>query len=278
MNCVGCNQPMDPALFPATTHPNCLVFEELDEVGDPFSNMIKAKVTEIIRWQESQHPRGHQVSIGPSEIGDTCDRRIGYRIAGVPGVNTEFDPWAAIVGTAVHTWLDSAVQAYMEHTGNEEWSTETALVLDDFIEGHSDLYNYEHQLVIDWKTAGPDVMRKVAKNGPSPGYMIQTHIYGYMFESHGIPVKKVALVFLPRAGRLAGIYVWSADYDRSVAENALARLSGIAQKVIALNVLTESHRWEQIDAEPSNLCGFCPWYDPHRDLERGADATGCPGR
>jgi hypothetical protein len=101
-----------------------------------------------------------------------------------------------------------------------------------------------------------------------------------MFAKTGRPVKKVALVFLPRASLLTRTYVWVADYDPSVAEVALTRVSGIATKLLDLEILTEGneHRWEQLPAVGGNHCGFCPWYQPSRDPERGADLTGCPGR
>lgn len=278
MNCVACGERMDPVLAPAVTHPNCLTFTELEGEEDIFGRMLKQKLTDIILWYDKQNPRSKQVQIGPSEIGDPCDRRIGYRIAGLEGCNTEFDPWAAIVGTALHSWLDEAVQAWMKDTRTDDWLTETTLVLSEFIQGHADLYNKEHAAVIDWKSAGPDVMKRVKRDGPSPGYMIQTHVYGYLFEQADMPVRKVSLVFLPRAGWLRDMYVWSADYDRAVAEQALTRLYGIAQQVVSMDVLNQSHRWEQIGAVPSNSCAFCPWYDPARDPEQGADHSGCPGR
>lgn len=277
MRCVACGGDMDPSLAPATTHPMCLAIGDFDG-QDPFSRLLKSRLIEMILWADKQNPRSKQVAIGPSEIGDLCDRRIGYRIAQVTPCNTDFDPWAAIVGTALHSWLDKAVQLWMDEHNDPAWMTESTLSIGEFVEGHADLYSHEHQAVIDWKGAGPDVMRKVRKDGPSPGYMIQTHIYGYGFEQKGWPVKKVALAFLPRAGWLKDMYVWSADYDRSVAESALNRLYGIARRLIDLNVLTQSHRWEQVEATPSNSCGFCPYYDPGREAERGADETGCPGR
>ena len=277
LRCVACGLEMDPVLAPATTHPTCLVFGDLDE-EDPFSVLLKQKLIQMILWADKQNPRSKQVAIGPSEIGDQCDRRIGYRIAQIPQCNTDFDPWAAVVGTALHSWLDQAVQMWMAEHQDPAWSTETTLSISEFVEGHSDLYSHEYHAVIDWKGAGPDVMKKIRRDGPPVGYKIQTHIYGYGFEQKGWPVKKVALAFLPRAGWLKDMFVWSADYDRSVAEAALNRLYGIARRLMELDVLKQSHRWEQVEATPSNSCGFCPWYDPGRDAERGADETGCPGR
>ncbi len=285
MNCLACGKEMAVLLAPdQVTHPTCLMIEEPVEGVDPFSVLLKQQLTEIILWQAKRNPREWQVNIGPSEIGNPCDRSVGYRLVGLPGCNTEFDPWASIVGTAVHDWLDRAVTEWVDNLSSEAhtppWVTETELGLNEVVTGHSDLYSTEHQAVVDWKTAGVDVMRKVLKDGPPDGYRIQTHIYGYMFEKSGRPVKKVALVFLPRAGLLKNMYVWSADYSRTVAETALARMSEIARRVLDLEVLTKGHehRWEQLEATPGNHCGFCPWYDPGRDPERGADTTGCPGR
>jgi hypothetical protein len=277
MNCPICKTHMDPVLEPEGVHPTC--FEQIDE-DDPFAAMLKQKLIDIIRWAETQNPRAKQVAIGPSEIGEPCDRRIGYRMAEIPAVNYSFDPWAAIMGTAIHSWLDDAVHLWMKEHNSDEWATETTLAINDFVEGHSDLYWKLHQTVIDWKGAGPDVMKKIIRDGPPFGYQIQTHIYGYGFEQAGWPVKKVALAFLPRAGWLKNMYVWTADYDRSLAEAALNRLSVIATQLVNLDILTDGniHRWEQVEATPSNNCGWCPWYDPGREPEQGADNTGCPGR
>ena len=278
-NCFICGRPMDPWLTQQghNTHPTCPMFAEPGN-EDPFTLMLKSQLIEIILWGEDQNPRGHQVLIGPSEIGDVCDRRIGYRIAGVEPCNTEFDPWPSIMGTAVHSWLQDTVNKWVEKEGQTDWFTEATLNINDFVEGHSDLYWVKHHTVIDWKTAGPDVLKKIRAEGPPPGYVIQAHMYGYGFEQTGMPVKKVALAFLGRAGWLKDMYLWVADYDRSIAENAMGRLYRIANKVVTMDVLNQSHRWEQIEATPSNSCGFCNWYAPGKDSETGADATGCPGR
>jgi hypothetical protein len=285
MNCLACGLEMSVLLTPdQVTHPTCLMIEEPVEGQDPFSVLLKQELVDIIKWQAKRNPREWQTNIGPSEIGNPCERSIGYRLVDLPGINVEFDPWASIVGTAIHAWLDKAVTEWVENLSTEEhtppWITETELALDQIVTGHADLYSVKHEAVIDWKTAGVDVMRRVVKEGPPDGYRIQTHIYGYLFERAGYPVKKVALVFLPRASTLSKIYVWSADYSRAVAETALERMYGIARQVVELDPLTKGneHRWEQMDATPGNHCGFCPWYDPGRDPERGADNTGCPGR
>jgi len=279
VKCLRCYEEMDPVNAPFGTHPGCdMRLLPVDEEEDPFVSMLRAQLMDMVKWYEKQSPRSQQEMIGPSELGTLCDRRIGYRIAGVTKCNTDFDPWPSIMGTSVHSWLDGAVKAWMRAHGSEDWLTETRLVINDFVVGHSDLYG--HKAVIDYKTAGPDVMKKVRKEGPPLGYQIQAHVYGYGFEQKGLPVERVCLVFLPRAGWLRDMYIWSVPYERDIALGSMVRLQLVAQKILELDILIDGngHRWEQVDAYPSNDCGWCPFYDPGRDPERGADETGCPGR
>jgi hypothetical protein len=276
--CTVCGSKLDPVNPGQTTHPMCNKGFGEPYNEDPFSIKIKTALTEIIVWHDKQNPRGNQSTIGPSEIGDPCDRRIGYRLAQIAACNKDYDTWPSIVGTAIHTWLQTATEAWMAATGKRHWLTETVVEMDQLGPGHSDLYWAEEQCVIDHKTAGPDVFKKTKANGPAPGYIVQAHLYGYGFEQAGYPVKKVALAFFGRAGWLRDMYVWSADYDRSIAEAAMARVFKIAQECVTLDVLKQSHRWQQLEATPSNTCGFCPWYAPWKDDDAGADHTGCPGR
>ena len=277
--CVICGNELHPLLDASfITHPTCPMFTEPDD-ADPFAAMLKGKLTEMILWKERTNPRALQTEVGPSEIGDPCDRRLGYKLAGIPPRNVDYDPWPSVMGTAMHTWLDDAVSAWEAENGDQaEWVTETPVAVGEFVKGRSDLYNRPLGCVIDHKSAGPDVMKKIKKEGPPPGYVVQIQCYGYGYEQLGWPVKKVALVFYPRAGWLRDMYVWTADYDRSIAEAALNRLYGIAHRVVSMDILKQSHRWEDVPATPSNSCGFCPWYDPGRDVDRVADDTGCAGR
>lgn len=268
---------MDTVNASFKTHPACdMKLMPVDD-EDPFVTLLRSQIMDMIKWAERQNPRSQQIMIGPSEIGTLCDRRIGYRLAEIKPCNTDFDPWASIVGTAIHSWLDDAVNDWMKAHGSTGWSTETRLLIDSFIEGHADLYSHDHKTVVDWKTVGPDVMKKIKRDGPPLGYRIQTHVYGYGFEQEGHQVDKVCLVFLPRAGWLKDMFIWCSDYDREIAEVAMSRIQLIAQQILALDILTYPDKWRHVEAVPSNECGFCPYYDPGRG-NLGADETGCPGR
>jgi hypothetical protein len=185
-----------------------------------------------------------------------------------------------VVGTALHTWLEQAFTVYNEsHVGPPAWKTETRMQLDQVVQGTSDLYSHEYRAVIDWKGAGPAVMKKVREHGPPLGYQIQAHLYGYGYTLQGLPVDKVCLVFLPRAGWLKDMFVWCDDYSESVAMGAIMRLYQIAQDLMKLDISTYSDRWNQVSATPGNDCGFCPWYSPSTEtVVTGATDKGCPGR
>ena len=62
----------------------------------------------LVRDVDAKKPRSLQTTIGPSDAGTECSRKLGHKLAGTPKVNTFTDPWPAIVGSAVHAWLDNA--------------------------------------------------------------------------------------------------------------------------------------------------------------------------
>lgn len=233
---------------------------------------------QVILWAERQNPRAQQKMIGPSEIGAVCDRRIGYRIAEITPCNVDADPWPAVVGTGMHLWLNNAFTAWNKAHASTRWETESPLLITDLVIGHGDLYDHESGMVIDHKGAGNDVMRQVRANGPKPEHEVQTQLYGLGYQRLGYAVKKVAVIYYPRAGWLRDSYVWVDDFRPEVAYAALDRLGNISKHLVGLDVIRNPHRWEQVDATPSNACGLCDWYNPGRDPERGADDRGCPGK
>ncbi len=279
MNCVVCQGPLDPALAPEISHPTCSAtsfFDPLDGT-DPFDLALKQQLLEVIRFADREDPRSKQVQVGPSEMGVGCDRRLAYRLAGLAEVNTAFDPWPATVGTAIHAWLERAMSLWNAQSATENWLTEQSINFDFGGVGHGDLYRVDPPTVIDWKSASKDVMTKVKKDGPPQKYIVQIHLYGYGYKQMGRPVDRVALAFVPRAGWIKDMYVWSQPYNEQIATDAINRMFRIARDAVGLDVIREPHRWQQLEAEPSDDCGTCPWYNPLRTAEQGASEQGCPG-
>jgi hypothetical protein len=278
VNCLGCGTVLDVRLVELgeKIHPSCMAF--FPEENDPLAETLKAELTKIIVWADSNSPRSLQLEPGPSELGSPCDRQLAYRLMATPDVNIHWDRWPAIVGSAIHVRLDEDIQRWVAETGDTRWRPEVRVNVDEFLHGHSDVYR--DGVVIDHKTASDDIMRKVREDlvKYKPGYIVQVMLYGLGYQNQGLPVTDVALAFYPRGGRLRDMYVWTAPYDRSIAEAALTRMYDIAARALELDLIEHPHRFEQIDATPTNDCGFCPWYDPNKQLDTGADNLGCPGR
>lgn len=272
MNCLLCDERMDETLVKrgVAFHPTC------DDQDPQEASELKRVVQELIRWTDANSPRSLQKQLGPSEMGDACDRRIAYRLTETREVNAAKDPWPAIVGTAIHGWLEKAVAQHQnEISGSmvDRWVTEIAVSPDPIITGHSDVYDPVRHRVIDWKTAGTDVMKKIRTQGPPASYIYQANLYGLGHEMAGRPVKDIALVFLPRAGWLSGIYVWRDVYRRHLAERMIERVYSLGDRLLAGTM-----PWE-IEATPADACGYCPFYasgDGLMGVE--ASANGCPGR
>jgi hypothetical protein len=278
VKCLGCGDQLDAKLaaLGEKIHPSCMAF--FPDEPDPLAETLKKELTEIIIWADRNSPRSLQVEPGPSELGTPCDRQLAYRLTNTPEVNIHWDRWPAIVGSAIHIHLDKMINAWVAETGDTRWRSETRVQVDDVLHGHSDVYR--DGIVIDHKSCSQDVMRKVREDLAKykPGYIVQLMLYGLGYENQGLPVKSVALAFYPRGGRLRDLYVWTAPYDRSIAEAALARMYDVAARCIELDVIDNPHRFEQLDAVPTDDCGFCPWFDPGKQLDIGADHLGCPGR
>lgn len=270
---------MDPALAPELSHPTCSATSFFDPMDgtDPFDLLLKQQLLEVIRYADREDPRSKQQQIGPSEMGVECDRRIGFRLAGVDEVNVAFDPWPATVGTAIHAWLERAMSLWNSNSATQNWLTEQSINFDFGGIGHGDLYRLDPPTVIDWKSASKEVLAKVKKHGPPQKYVTQIHLYGYGYTQMGKAVDRVALAFVPRAGWIKDMYVWSEPYNEQVATDTIQRMFRVAKQAVDLDVIKQPHRWQQLEAVPSDDCGMCPWYNPLLTPEQGASDQGCPG-
>jgi hypothetical protein len=236
---------------------------------------LKAEMIKIIRWADATTPRSLQREIGMSEVGADCLRRLAYRLAELPDVNTTVDPWFSIMGKAVHAWLAETLAAWNNapEYGGPVFQIEQRVVAtsDQYgVAGSTDFYR--NALVGDHKLVGADALRKYRDNGPSNQYRVQVHVNGLGWEQAGWPVDEVAILFYPRSGYLDSMHVWSEPYNRQVALDALARLASVRQLTA---VLAPHGAYGNIPAQPDKAgCVWCPFYRPGAP----ADATGCPGK
>lgn len=233
---------------------------------------IATNVVTTVKNAGQNAPRSLQRVIGPSEMGVPCVRRLAYKLCDWPAVNADGDPWASIIGTAVHTWMEATFAAENRRLGQERYVIERRLHIQGNIYGHADLFDRATGTNMDWKCVGLDRLDKYRKNGPGEQYRIQAHLYGMGQQNAGETVNDVCVVFLPRGGRIDGLHVWTEPYDRAVAEQALARMDNVLTALTHLDPPTNPQAWGMFPATDS-FCTFCPWFAPG-----STDASkGCPG-
>lgn len=262
--CEACTVHMDDGLHP-------LPLNHQARGGDPM--LLRDELLHVIATHIDNHPRSAQTRIGPSEVGGPCPRRIAYKLAGTPEANVRTAPWRPTVGTAVHSWLEQACEAWNAAHSVERFYLEQKVTVGTIggveITGSCDCYDRITATVVDWKVVGPTALRnyKAAKH-PGEQYRTQAHLYGRGFVREGLPVDHVAVMFLPQSGELTDAYYWTEPYEEQVALAGLSRADGIATLVAALG-LNAPAQLPAVDAH----CGFCPW------LVRGSTdlTTGCPG-
>lgn len=240
------------------------------------AGQIAAHVTQVIKHASTNAPRSQQKAIGPSEIGTPCIRRLAYRLLDWdPKPNADTDPWAAIVGTAVHAWLDQTFTAanYQLPDGRPRYEVERRVSADAHLSGSSDLLDRHFGAVIDWKVPGATAMTEYRKKqDPGLTYRVQAHVYGLGYANAGEDIRDVAIVFLPRSGRLDGMWVWTEPFQPLIAHAALQRRDNVMQALMAVDPEANPAGWAAFPAT-SAYCTFCPFYLPgSTDLSQG-----CPG-
>ena len=123
--------------------------------------------------------------------------------------------------------------------------------------GHIDFFHKGFLTVVDWKTS----TKKNLKNFPSQQNIWQIQNYGLMKTCEGVLVRKVALVIIPRDGRLDEIAQWVGDYDEAEALKGQAWLEDVKSRT----------RAPEPERSAKSYCPtYCQFFDP-------TALIGCPG-
>ncbi|MGW9437766.1 hypothetical protein [Streptomyces sp. NPDC055607] len=246
--------------------------------NDEFSQLLAERIGQFIVAADAGSDRSQQRAIGPSEVGEPCERQLTYKLLDWPETNTERDPIAAIIGTGFHMWMADQFTTRNTALGGDRYKVETRVTVRASpieaarLEGSADLYDRLTRLNNDWKLVGVSSLDKYRRQGPGEKYRVQAHLYGLGQENAGEPVDRVAVTFIARHHELK-VHVWSEPYDRTVAETALVRLDRIRDRAQVLELDLHPERWTQIPTNNRATCRFCPWLKPgSTDL-----SAGCPG-
>jgi hypothetical protein len=199
-------------------------------------------------------------------------------MAGLPVTNHVVDPWASVIGTAVHAWLADAFTTWNTRHGIARWLAEQRVSPHPDHPGTADLYDADEFAVVDHKVLGESSMAKVrSTSGPSIRYVVQLLLYGKGYRILGLPVKRVALVAYPRsAASLDGLYVWeraTGPQDDAFIEEVFKLTD--QRKRMAEEITNGRRQLTDIPSTPdSDECFFCPFYRPQSKHDNG---PGCPG-
>jgi len=206
---------------------------------------IKEKLIKALHDKENNRPRSNQVQIGPSELGG-CRRKVWYRLNDQPETNDAELKLAAIMGTAIHSAIESA------------FAGDNSIVLEQTVEyngmkAHVDAFVPETGDVIDWKT----VKAKNLSYFPSQQQRWQVQVYGYLIDKAGKgKPRTVNLGAIPRDGDERDIKVHSEAYDESIALEALSWLEAIK----------ESAKAPAPERDESYCKFYCKYYDASGEM------------
>jgi hypothetical protein len=282
-------QPFSPFLQPGEwTEPKPVFLQpppyEGPAKGEPMGELAKELATKIKETfysysnRKTTDNRGAQTTLGPSEIGTPCDRRLAMALLGVPAVNAGGDGWAAFVGTCTHVGMAEVYTFADAGTGRYAVELPVFTGMPAVPRGTTDLLDRRDGTVVDWKVMGAYSLKKFKLEGPSETYRTQAHVYGYGAERAGEKVRNVAVVGLPRAGSsLDEMHVWTEKYDKKFALAALARVEEIASRTWTLGRSPESDKVNMSVAREfptGDDCRYCPF---HLKGDKGME-RGCPGK
>jgi len=251
----------DPEKYPAPPPPEPAADKR---APTPQQLILGAWVRDQIVMIAGTSDRSRQAALGASEIGQKCERRIAYRIAGTPVVN-HADPIRSLLGTGFHAAMAKGLRR-LDRRMNR-YLVEVRVSYRG-VPGVVDLHDRAYRRASDWKTSSMSNIRRFITDGVPPNYQVQLQIYAQGLIAAGEDVEEVALVFVPREAKsLSDIWCWSQPVDKAAADKAIDRYERIADTTRRLNPAA-------VPAWPSNLCTYCPNHRAHAvDL-----SIACPGK
>lgn len=215
---------------------------------------LQNMIVKSLQGYDQSRSRSKQVEVGPSSLGG-CKRRVWHDLKQTEKIN-ETETLSAILGTFIHSGMEKAMKR-MDPFG-DNFLIEVELNHEE-IKGHCDLFIKDLGIVVDFKSKTKSNMRYLGKGQEQ--WQIQT--YGWLLEQSGYTVNQVALVGIPRDGKMTDIVVWQDAYKPEIALEALEWLRNLKD-------------WAASDDEPpapeltQSFCkNYCPYFDP-------SGVIGCP--
>lgn len=250
---------------------------------EPTTELALGDLQAVIKDYERNIERSLQKEIGPSEVGQPCDRRLVMQLLGAEEINADRDQWPATVGTAVHELLANAFRRNNDVLTSQgrspRWLVEQPITIRPGLIGHTDLVDLWTWTIIDHKNVSVASLRSHKKAGhPGPQYEVQAHLYGYGWARAGLPVSKVAIAFYPKSGMMRDSWMWTADYDETIALGALDRMDRLLGNANDAEMAdgTVDHYLRSLPRDYAH-CDWCPYADTSRTEPSENPAVSCSG-
>lgn len=246
------------------------------------SELCLGDLQAVIRDYERNIERTLQVEIGPSEVGQPCARRLTMQLLGAEDINGDRDQWPATVGTAVHELLANAFRRnnnVLAASGHApRWLVEQAITIRPGLIGHTDLVDLWTWTIVDHKNVSVKSLRDHKAAGhPGRQYEAQAHIYGLGWARAGLPIKKVAIAFYPKSGMMRDSWLWTADYDESLALAALDRMDKLLADANAADLADQLDQFLWALPRDTTHCDWCPFFEAGREVPSENPAATCSG-
>lgn len=259
--------------------------------NSPWAERYGNEQKQLVKDYAARSPRSLQRHLGPSELGEACDRQVVMKMAGLTATNHVSDPWASVMGTAGHAYVEGMyIWDNVRRAQNGQpyrWIPEQRVCPDpdphtrvagpDSHPGTADLYDVANIALVDHKFLGDTSRQKLIAHGPKQVYFIQLLLYRRGYMNLGLPVNRIVLLAWPRTkSSLDELYVWEytpTQDDENRVDEVLRRTAlrqGVADMVRdgRVNIM-------DVPATPNDdSCHYCPLYRPQAYHD---GSYGCPG-
>jgi hypothetical protein len=251
----------------------------------PWAEAYGREQRRLVSDYAARAPRSLQKHLGPSELGEECDRQVVFKMAGtLAKTNNVSDPWASVMGTAGHAWVEGMYHwdnaRRVSLGGVPRWIPEQRVTPDPGASPHpgtADLYDIPWQSLVDHKFLGDSSRAKLVSRGPKRVYKVQLLLYRRGYQVMGLRVDRIVLLAWPRTkSSLDELYVWEhvpTAEDEELVDDVLERTG--ARQAVAGMVRAGTVSIMDVPATPDDdSCHWCPLYRPQAAYD---SSYGCPG-
>lgn len=241
-----------------------------------FELQVCAMLREMFFQYTNRSRRSQQTTLGPSQIGTPCDRKLVMHFLQAPKVNPGGDNWASFVGTQIHNGLEGMLK--WADAGRGRFAVEQRLSFPSELvpRGTADMIDRTLFMIGDHKAQGQWAADKLRTSGPTPLYRVQLHVYGMGARQRGEKIERVSLISWPRdKSNLDDLYVFSEPYNPQIARDALKRVEDLKAWTDVQRAEGKTPPEIAAGAAIADDCSFCPYHmSGAKDLTNG----GCNGR